>query len=341
MCSREASSLFSHHVSHQRQTSVTVVHSGRRRFSKENKMQLATTQAASASSNPSAIDIVKAVCGDYDGAGIASVGANAAILAMAHHWSWHLQDGQAPGIISTDIEEMKRLLDTMHSEIVRRMQGCGMLAGASIPSAKQCKKCGSEIVHQYCEDDTCPYSEWPQHIPLHELETVPSDDLRKRYGISARIRVHAEVHDDLHTCSVQFDAAAWFEQSRDEDIVALHDIGWGHGEAADVVALHFDDRHDVITGLFIVCRSTQGTRNAVGFECSVDADSAMAWIKHYRPGLWARLLCKDQAVSVKCNHSQQGDRPWSWHGTDDKAATCSFPTAELAALDAVEVLELA
>lgn len=69
----------------------------------------------------SALRIVEQVCRDFDGNGIYSVGANAALRAMTAHWLDHLNYGHKGKIISQDIDEMKNQLEVMRAEIMRRI----------------------------------------------------------------------------------------------------------------------------------------------------------------------------------------------------------------------------
>ncbi|MBK4737893.1 hypothetical protein [Noviherbaspirillum pedocola] len=154
----------------------------------------------------------------------------------------------------------------------------------------ECARCGSHMEGDYCSDEICPYSEWPQRVPLQELEAERADGLRKRYGVLPRVRVYAEVHDDSHFKKEEFDAAPWFAQATEEQIINLHGIGWKGDEPSDVVAEFFEKSNRGIADLFAFCRATHTTRNHVGFECSVDEDSAMDWLKLHRPGLWAQLV---------------------------------------------------
>lgn len=68
-----------------------------------------------------ALKIVEDVCHDFDSNGISSVGASAALRAMANHWKNHLHEGHKPRIISEDIDEMKNQLEVMRAEVMRRV----------------------------------------------------------------------------------------------------------------------------------------------------------------------------------------------------------------------------
>lgn len=280
-----------------------------------------------------AIKIIEDVCNDFDGNGIFSVGAIGALRAMAHHWKSHLAEGHNPKIISDDIDEMVKQLEVMRAEIMRRLLGADHAPAI-------CGKCGSHMNGDYCSDDTCPYSEWPQRVSLRELQEEPAETLRQRYEVLPRIRVHAEVHDDSHFKKVEFDAALWFAQACDNEVIDLHGIGWTGDYASDAVAEYFSDRNEDIADLFDFCRAAQRTSEPQGFECSVDEDSAMSWLKQHRPGLWARLLCENNDVRLVEAQEDEIKGMWDWLDDHGNACECSFATIEEAALNAVKVLEL-
>lgn len=206
--------------------------------------------------------------------------------------------------------------------------------GQASPS---CAKCGSHLDWGYCSDQTCPYSDWLQSVPLVDMETMSWLELAQAYGAAKRLRVGAEVHDDGHHYEVDFDAAPWFAQASDQDIRALHEIGWEGDYASDAVAEFFEATHPDIAEVFTFCRATQRTRSAVGFECSVEGDEAMTWLKYHRPGLWACLVCYDESVSLL---DVGGGASWLWSDARGNTSTVSFATQEDAARNAIEVLEL-
>ncbi len=77
--------------------------------------------AIDSSSSKTAIDIVLAVCNDFDGNGIYSVGTSSALRAMAVHWQQHIAQGDNPKVISDDLDEMRNQLEVMRAEIMRRI----------------------------------------------------------------------------------------------------------------------------------------------------------------------------------------------------------------------------
>lgn len=152
--------------------------------------------------------------------------------------------------------------------------------------------------------------------------------------------VQAEVHDDAFINTFDFDAAPWFAQASDEAILALHAIGWRGDDAADAVAQFAAKDIFEVDAIISICRGSQGTRAALGFECVVDEDSAMAWLKAHRPGLWARILCADNDVRLVEAQEPEIEGRWDWLDSEGIASEASCETEDEAALEAVRVLGL-
>lgn len=152
--------------------------------------------------------------------------------------------------------------------------------------------------------------------------------------------VKAEAHDDAYVNEVEFDAAAWFAQADDSEITDLRDIEWRGDEPADRVALFFEDTNAEMKAMFTFCHATIRTARPIGFECSVDEDSAMAWLKQHRPGLWAIFVCDDEGIDLMQAEEPEIKGMWDWLGPNGNACEHSFDTLEDAALNAVAVLKL-
>lgn len=244
------------------------------------------------SNEKTTLGVVNAVCEDFDGNGIYSVGAIGALRAMSHHWKNHLTESHNPKIISEDIDEMKNQLEVMRAEIMRRLIGSPCVAIASADASL----------------------------------LTPA--------------VSAEAHSDDRVYSAKFDAAPWFAQASVEEITNLYDIKWRGDYAADAVAHFFDDKNQDVSDLFKYIGKTQGTSRACGFECSVEGDEAMAWLKRHRRDVWAVLLCHDKDVRLIEAQEEEIRGMWDWLDDQGNACAYSFPTIEDAALNAVEVLGL-
>ena len=50
-----------------------------------------------------------------------------------------------------------------------------------------CRKCGGGIAHDgYCSDAPCPYNDWPQHVPVSDLETMSQAQIEDKYRTAKR-----------------------------------------------------------------------------------------------------------------------------------------------------------
>lgn len=234
-------------------------------------------------------------------------------------------------VIAGDITGIAEHLLLMRDEIIRRHAGRDDLV---------CAKCGSALRGDYCSDVTCPYSDWPQRIPLSDLESMGAEDIARRHGVSRRVVIEARVHDDLLCHDVWFDAVPWFMQASDEAILDLYEEGWERSEAADAVAEFFESRLPEVARLFAYCRDSHAGRLHIGFQCEVDRDSAMVWLRQNRPGVWATLLCYEKDVSFIQAEEEEVAGMWDWMDHDGSPCDRSFFTMGEAALDAVAKLRL-
>jgi len=94
--------------------------------------------------------------------------------------------------------------------------------------------------------------------------------------------INAKCYSDDGAVEVNFDATAWFEQATDEQIKELADIEWGGNYASDDVALHMATVDKKVQKVFDYCEIN---RDMPGFECRVNPQDAIAWVKANRPSL--------------------------------------------------------
>lgn len=168
--------------------------------------------------------------------------------------------------------------------------------------------------------------------PIEALARIPDTMLAPA--------ISSKAHSDDYHFEIEFNAAGWFAQADDDKILGLSSINWGGDEEADVVALFFESANAELADMFDYCRSTARSRNAIGFECNVDEEDAMAWLKIHRPGVWARILCEQADVSIVAAEEPELQGMFDWL-QDDVACDRSFGSEADAALDAVEQLGLA
>lgn len=69
---------------------------------------------------------VNAICEEFAGAGMASIGAEAAMKAMAPHWQEHHDEGHGPEIIKADLGDMTYRLADMQTTLVHRVNSQAM-----------------------------------------------------------------------------------------------------------------------------------------------------------------------------------------------------------------------
>lgn len=91
--------------------------------------------------------------------------------------------------------------------------------------------------------------------------------------------VKAECHSDDHIFTAEFDAAPWFEQASDEEIVGLWECAFGGDWAADEVARFIAERNTEVAAVLDYATK----KHEMGFECHVDTTEAMAYIEAHRP----------------------------------------------------------
>jgi len=100
------------------------------------------------------------------------------------------------------------------------------------------------------------------------------------------IIIEAEVHSDDHVYEVTFNALTWFKEASEQEVVNLARIGWGGNYEADAVAQYLEDENREIEVLMDYCRKP----NACGFECHVDEEQAVAWLKVNRPEILKKIV---------------------------------------------------
>lgn len=92
--------------------------------------------------------------------------------------------------------------------------------------------------------------------------------------------IQAEVHTGDLMVKVEFNAVAWFEFALPQSIVALAKCGWGGNYAiSHTVAMHMTDHNEDVKRMFTYLSIAKD----VGYECHVNEESAMAWLKEHRP----------------------------------------------------------
>lgn len=101
--------------------------------------------------------------------------------------------------------------------------------------------------------------------------------------------IKAECWSDDRCIEVKFDATKWFKKATDKEILALANCGWRGDYPADAVA-HFmaDHRHDVAE--MFTYLGMRAKIETIGFECSVDSESALKWLAQNRKKVLKEIL---------------------------------------------------
>jgi len=49
-----------------------------------------------------------------------------------------------------------------------------------------CQRCGSSLRGDYCTDQTCPYSSWPQQVRYEDMTDLSTAVIERRYGVTKK-----------------------------------------------------------------------------------------------------------------------------------------------------------
>ncbi len=208
-------------------------------------------------------------------------------------------------------------------------------AMVAAPPPARCQKCGSSLhADGLCPDLTCPYSDWPQSVPVEDMHKLDADAICVKHGL-----IRAEAHSDDRVIEAPFEAHSWFVCATDDDILALAAEEWKTCEIADAVALHHESAPRVAL-LFEYVHSKNAVQREIGFGCSVNPSDAMAWLRRQRYGLWARMVCEDAGVRFLQAQEEEIKGMWDWIGPHGNACDHSFDSLDEAAADAARVLGL-
>jgi len=119
-----------------------------------------------------------------------------------------------------------------------------------------------------CEDEI-------PHLKIEEiLETIQVDN-----PIPGTISAKCW-SDDKHLI-ISFNSAAYFAQATPEEILELEQCDWAQDYPCDAVVRFFESSDSKVEKLFAYIRIAE-----IGFDCDIDRDSALAWLKTYRPELF-------------------------------------------------------
>ena len=101
--------------------------------------------------------------------------------------------------------------------------------------------------------------------------------------------IKAEVHSDDYAVEIVFDAVSWFKQASRKEIIELVKCGFGGDYPADYVAEFYEKNQtkDLFQYLHILNKEPNFE---CGFECHVDQDPALRWLRKNRPKIYKELV---------------------------------------------------
>lgn len=198
-----------------------------------------------------------------------------------------------------------------------------------------CVKCGTYLKGGMCEDEGCPYSDWPQQVAVIDLESMTPDEIVSKYGL-----IRAEAHSDDRVFEGEFFAERWFIGATDDRIKALVAEEWGRCQEADDVARSAQHTPKLDRMFGYIHARNGGNGEQIGFECTINASDAMTWLRRQRYGLWAQLVCEENGVRIVEAQEAEVAGMYDWIDCIGNACDTSFMSADEAAMDAVKRLAL-
>ncbi|HDL86050.1 MAG TPA: hypothetical protein ENH11_06980 [Candidatus Acetothermia bacterium] len=119
---------------------------------------------------------------------------------------------------------------------------------------------------------------WVSVAAIYDLVELPEE---------ATTMIPARVVANRCLESVEFDAAPWFRQASDADILTLFQQGRSGAGMANNVAVFVADHCPKLKLMldFIYDHNRCNVRHRAGFECQVDPEEARAWVVGNRPGI--------------------------------------------------------
>lgn len=115
--------------------------------------------------------------------------------------------------------------------------------------------------------------------------------------------IYAEVHTDTRCIEIEFDALEWLKQAKTEALANLATCGWRGDYPADEVAIFMADHDKDVAFLFKYLEISSHRKNegSEGFECSINGEHVMAWLKENEPKVHTAIKECIEAKKVKEN----------------------------------------
>lgn len=156
--------------------------------------------------------------------------------------------------------------------------------------------------------------------------------------------VPVRFYTDCRTFEIKFDARAYLQQAGEEVLRAIMSVGYGGDYCTDNVAEYMADHglNEELQEAFDFLRAVnrRASKDPTGFECQLDGQAYLTWVKACRPQVLALYLCGRYDIDLMQAQEEEIHGMWDWVGPEGNACDHSFDTLEEAALDACEKLNL-
>lgn len=166
---------------------------------------------------------------------------------------------------------------------------------------------------------TCPFESNDFEFDVRDLPVPPGTDGKHELVIQSAIDsgliqfpehtettetpvIKATAWSDNRAVEVEFNAGEYFTTAYDDEIMGLAMIEWRGDVEADQVALYYEDRDYRLANLFHYIATTDLPEDFSGFECAVDEESAMSWLRQHRGELyWKIRVAQGTAVAIEAH----------------------------------------
>lgn len=115
--------------------------------------------------------------------------------------------------------------------------------------------------------------------------------------------VPAEVHTDDHVANADFDARMWLDQASLQDVLSLIEEDWRNCLEADGVAEFYMRSNSAVEAVSEHLHNMP--KSVRGFECSVNGDAALAWLKLNKSDMFSQVLSQASLSQLGHGASQR------------------------------------
>ena len=154
-----------------------------------------------------------------------------------------------------------------------------------------CSKCGSSLSNGYCTDLTCPYCEWPQHVPLSDLQRLTRNEIARTYGV---VRGEVTSNDDDQVTMLLLDASRFVRTGNDELLLAM-------ARSFDPCLVTSRIDRTFLTQFFADSAELKPYVDTTqeGYVVEIDTQDFFHVLCRTRYGVWARAVCSAHGHSLR------------------------------------------